>query len=88
MTLVGHKFKKGEAVPLSVVRKIPEGRYRSLVNVGLLKEFPDEPKAKPEPVVEETTATVETEPTGTMCPECGAGPFKRLDRHMTKHEGA
>jgi hypothetical protein len=80
MVLMGRSFDKGEVVPSRVLADIPEGRYRSLTNVGLLKEFPDEAEVKPTPVAEA--------PAGVLCPQCGEGPFKRLDRHMTKHEGA
>lgn len=85
MELMGHSFKKGDVVPGEVLAEIPEGRYRSLTNVGLLREFPDEVQEAPTQAPEPEPVA---EPAGDLCPQCGEGPFKRLDRHMTKHEGA
>lgn len=85
MTLMGRSFKKGDTVPDNVMAEIPDGRLRSLKNTGMLRviEFEEaKPAAEPQPEPQ-----VEAQPEGDLCPECGAGPFKRLDRHMTTHEG-
>lgn len=90
MTLMGRSFSRGETIPDHVMAEIPESRLRSLKNTGLLRlvEFEaikPEPEAEVQPEVqpEEAKATE-----GETCPECGKGPYKRLDRHMTTHQGA
>lgn len=84
MTLMGRDFKRGEIVPAHVVAEIPEGRLRSLRNVGMLKEVVAEAPQPEQPEAPE--AEVETHEDGVTCAVCGKGPFKRLDRHMTTHE--
>lgn len=82
--IAGRVYARGEAVDTSA---LTVAKIASMVRVGLLIQDDQailagiETKDEPEP-----EAVVEAVEEEAVCPVCGAGPFKRLDKHMARHE--
>lgn len=71
-----YTMRKGELIPVDVIEKIPSGRFGSLLRTALIIPVQNA----------EELASMPEGKVGELCPECGEGPFKRLEQHISlKH---
>lgn len=84
INLGGRTYQRGEFVPQAVIDSIAPGRFGSLERLRMIQQVTP---GQAEALTEEPHDSPDEE--GENCPQCGAGPFRRLAQHISQmHEGA